>query len=385
MRVVDLTVFVARVPLRRAIRHASHRRTTTDNLVVRCRLDDGTVGWGEGVPREYVTGETAERAVALLTGSDIAGQLESVNDFPSAVRMAERLQIRRPADDVRGIVGNAARCAVELTVLDAFGRAFGQPLSAVAAIVTPDCHSPSAMVRYSGVIASADGWKMRLAAAAMRWYGFRQIKVKVGIDGQDDARRLKLFRRWAGPRVELRLDVNEAWSPANGISRLKPLLTHGLTSVEQPYPVGEERHLRSLGVPVILDESLCGMNDAERAVAENWGAGWNLRLSKCGGLIPTLRLYRFARTNNIACQLGCQVGETAILSAAGRAFATSVGPLTAVEGSFDRHLVRDRFSLEDVTFGRGGLAPALTGPGLGVTIDANAVERIAVRREVLIG
>lgn len=68
-----------------------------------------------------------------------------------------------------------------------------------------------------------------------------------------------------------------------------------------------------------------------------------------------------------------------ILSAAGRHFATSVAGIRYLEGSYDRHLVRERLTVEDATFGYGGRAPALTGPGLGITVDADAVRRVTVR------
>ena len=59
-----------RIPLRKPVKHASHARTETDNLVVRCVLADGSVGFGEGVPRDYVTGETIDSAIDLLRRSD---------------------------------------------------------------------------------------------------------------------------------------------------------------------------------------------------------------------------------------------------------------------------------------------------------------------------
>src|ERR1700736_5365862 len=46
------------VPLKKPIKHASYERSSSDNFVVRVTLGDGTVGYGEGVPRSYVTGET---------------------------------------------------------------------------------------------------------------------------------------------------------------------------------------------------------------------------------------------------------------------------------------------------------------------------------------
>ncbi|HEY1378412.1 MAG TPA: enolase C-terminal domain-like protein [Gemmataceae bacterium] len=389
MRVAELTAFHVRIPLRRPVRHASHARTASDNVLVRCVLADGTEGWGEGVPREYVTGETAESALRLLRRSELPAQLEPCGDCGGAVLLAERLRLAPVPDDERGIRGNAARCAVELAVLDAYGRHFGEPLSAVTRLLEPTLYRPQPSVRYSGAVTSSDGLKLKLVAWLYRLYGFRQIKVKVGIPGQDDAVRLMAVRRRVGGAVELRVDANEAW-PADAVAdHIRALEPFGIVSVEQPVSHAEVAALAEIRqrIPpaVMLDESLCSMTDAERAVAGGWCDRFNLRLSKCGGLIPTLRLAAFARDNDIGCQLGCQVGETAVLSAAGRNFAATVGGLTAVEGSFDRHLVRAPLSREDITFGRGGWAPALTGPGLGVTIDPAAVERVTVTKEALLG
>ena len=70
-----------RTTLRKAIRHASHTRSDSDNLVVRCLLDDGTVGYGEGVPRDYVTGETLEKSLTMLEATDLTGQLPACRSF----------------------------------------------------------------------------------------------------------------------------------------------------------------------------------------------------------------------------------------------------------------------------------------------------------------
>src|SRR6266699_3635020 len=128
MQVVELEARHVRIPLRRKVTHASHTRTETDNVVVRCVLSDGSVGFGEGVPRDYVTGETIDFSIDLLKRSDLANQLTPCDDYLQAVHVAERLKLVPVPDDARMIQGNAARCAVELALLDAFGRAFGEPL-----------------------------------------------------------------------------------------------------------------------------------------------------------------------------------------------------------------------------------------------------------------
>jgi muconate cycloisomerase len=388
VKIVELSACHVRIPLRKPIRHASHTRAETDNLIVRCVLEDQTVGFGEGVPRDYVTGETIDGALELLRRSDWAAQLEECADFARAVALAERLQLAPVPGDDRGCGGNAARCAVELAVLDAYGRTFGEGLSSVTRLLAADRYKPQSWVRYSTAITSAQGTKARLAALAMRLYGFTQLKVKVGIEGQDDAARLGIIRRWAGRGMDLRIDANEAWPPQSAVERIRALEPFGITSVEQPVPHVNVQALaevrRQVKTPIMLDESLCGRSDAERAVAQGTCDLFNLRLSKCGGFIPSLRLAQFARRHGLDCQLGCQVGETAILSAAGRHFAASVADLRYVEGSYDRHLVREPLGMTDITFRRGGWAPMLAGPGLGVTIDPEALERVTVRKERLL-
>jgi L-alanine-DL-glutamate epimerase-like enolase superfamily enzyme len=389
MRVVELEARHVRIPLRRKVTHASHTRTDTDNVVVRCVLSDGSVGFGEGVPRDYVTGETIDFSLDLLRKSGLPAQLGPCDDFLAAVHLAERLRLAPVPGDDRMIQGNAARCAVELALLDAFGRAFGEPLMTVTRVLAPELYEPRERVRYSGVIGNPRGWKARAYPLVYRLAGFEQVKLKVGIPGTDDVKRTRRTRRWLGTRIDLRVDANEAWSPAEAADRIRALEAFGVTSVEQPVPHEDVAALadvrRQVRTPVMLDESLCGEVDAERAVRGGWCDLFNLRLSKCGGFIPSLRLAELARRHGLGYQLGCQVGETAILSAAGRHFATSVAALRYVEGSYDRHLVWEALAVEDLTFRRDGSAPMLVGSGLGVTIDPARVDWVTKRKEKLLG
>jgi muconate cycloisomerase len=189
--------------------------------------------------------------------------------------------------------------------------------------------------------------------------------------------------------MDLRVDANEAWAPDQVVARIRELEPFGITSVEQPVAhehvavLAEVR--RQVRTPIMHDESLCSRIDAEDSVARGTCDLFNLRLSKCGGFIPSLRLAQFARQHGLGCQLGCQVGETVLLSAAGRHFASSVRDLRYLEGSYDRRLVKESLGRSDLTFGYGGWAPALTGPGLGVDLDESALQRVTLRKEVLLG
>jgi len=389
MRVKEITAWQVRIPLKKPIQHASHTRTETDNVVIRVVLDDGSEGYGEGVPREYVTGETIDSALKLLKESDLAAQLDDCRDFAWAIGMAERLRLALIVDDERGCMGNGARCALELALLDAFGKHFREPVSGVTQRVAPDLFESHPRVRYSGAITSAKGWKARIAAWKMWVYRFTQLKIKVGIEGHNDVDRVAAIRRRVGKGMDLRIDANEAWTTDNVRAKIRELKLFDITSVEQPIPHEQVAALRDVrkdvGVPIMLDESLCGMIDAQRAVEGGTCDLFNIRLSKCGGFIAALKLAQYAKQHGLGYQLGCQVGETAILSAAGRHFASSVRDIRYLEGSYDNHLVREALATTDLTFGWGGWAPALAGPGLGITIDPAALARVAVREEVLLG
>lgn len=392
MRLKSLTAYHVRIPLKHQVRHASHSREETDSLVVRCELDSGAVGWGEGLPRPYVTGETIDNVWNLLANSDLARQLSDPFDSLSqAMTLADRIKLKVAGCECpfveRGCFGNSARCAIELSLLDAAARSKGVPLSRVTELL-PEViavRESRSQVQYSAAITAMSPWATAVRAWKIRLYGFHQCKVKVGVEGVDDAELLRHIRKiLPAGRVDLRIDANEAWTCENLESKLGPLLPFDITSLEQPVPHAAVAGLAKLrgriGVPLMLDESLCSLTDAHRAIESGTCDLFNIRLSKCGGFVSSLRLAALAHQAGLGYQLGCQVGETGILSAAGRHFACSVADIRYLEGSYDRHLVREPLTTQDLTFRRRGLAPSLAGPGLGVDIDQAALQRVLVRQ-----
>jgi muconate cycloisomerase len=389
MRIQTLDAYHVRIPLRGRIRHASHARSDTHSIVVCCRLDDGTEGWGEGLPRSYVTGETIETVWEQFGSIDWAHILgEHFSDLSEAIAICDGMRLDAGhAPGCRDCFGNSLRCAIELAVLDAAARVCGRPLSDVTSLIaeTADLRQNRERVRYSAVLTTLAPLKAVLRGLAFRLFGFTQCKMKVGERDADDRSAVQRVRWAMGGACDLRVDANEAWTCRELEARVAPLVPLGVSSLEQPVPHAEVDGLAvlrpRLGVPVMLDESLCSLSDAERAIERGTCDLFNLRLSKCGGFIPSLRIAARAKQAGLGYQLGCQVGETGILSAAGRHFATSVAGIRYLEGSFDRLLVTERLTVEDLTFGWGGWAPALHAPGLGVTIDRGGLDRVTVARE----
>ena len=390
MSIRTVELFHVAVPLKTRVKHASHDRTVSDNLIVRVRLNDGTEGYGEGVPRSYVTGESIDSTFDALRGFDAARHFDCPADFTAVVRAAETLELPQTAADPRGMFGNAARCALELAVFDAYGRKFREPLAAALRIAkVPDLplEERPKKVRYSGAITAASRRREISSAFKLRLYNFSQVKLKVGVEGQDDVARLRTLRAILGKAMDLRLDANEAWPAGEAIERARPLLPYHPSVIEQPVKHAEVDALTAirprLGLPVMLDESLCGYPDAVRSVERGTADLFNVRLSKCGGLIPSLRIIGLARRSGLGVQLGCHPGETGVLSAAGRQVACNIKGIRYLEGSYDRHILRSNLTRDHLTFGFGGWAPSLSGVGLGLNVDVEALERMTVAHEVV--
>ena len=125
---------------------------------------------------------------------------------------------------------------------------------------------------------------------------------------------------------------------------------------------------------IIVDESLRTPEDAAALIDAHACDAFNIRVSKCGGLLPSLEIARIAGRHGLVCVVGAQVGESGILSAAGRHLAAAIAP-RYVEGSGGSLLLKQDLTEESVIPGRRGLARPHTGPGLGVTVDEAVLRR----------
>jgi muconate cycloisomerase len=342
-------------------------------------LVSGERGFGESVPREYVTGETIESALAELkrcapgvfhpTFISPASLIEYLSPFPEA------------AGDHLRVEGNAARCALELALLDAGGKHFHKSVSQLLGL--PESASIS-LPRYSGVISADTPGAATWSAIKMRLFGFPHIKVKVGLSETGDIVLVHQLRQVLGRRKDIRLDANGAWTLDLAATMITAFADSNVSAVEQPLPKGDVAQMAELRkrvkVPLMLDESLCTLEDARKAADAGGCDLFNIRISKCGGMLPSLKIAEFARERKLGFQIGCQVGETGILSAAGRHLAALLPDAKYLEGSYDRFLLANNLTERHVSFGYGGRARPLTAPGLGVEVSETALNSMSVSR-----
>jgi muconate cycloisomerase len=389
-RLVGLELYEVDLPFRQPFRHAAAARLRSESLFLRVLADDGQVGFGETLPRPYVTGEERRATFDLLAGRILPRLLEpSFASFEEVRDFLARCDGKAPAAWVPPETPQtAAWCAVDLALLDVFGRAFGAELHAglpEAALESRANRWPEGL-RYSLVLSGGGGLRSLQTLLKARLYGLRDVKVKV--DRQSSAG-VRLARLVLGRHAHVRVDCNMAWTYDEALAAMGALGRAGVESFEQPLAAADIDGLARLaaetGLPITTDESFHDAASLERLLAARACAGFNVRLSKCGGLVASLARCRRVLDAGRALQIGCQVGETSLLSAAQLALVRTLGGgVAAIEGCYGERLLRNDPARPLLQFGRRGAPPTSPrGPGFGVDVDVGFLQRHAGRRVAL--
>jgi len=276
MKITRLSVFAFPVPFKVVFRHASASRGRAENLIVAAHGDNGDVGYGEGCPRHYVTGETVPGGLAFIRAHADSFVAE-VHDLKSlrAWMLAHRDAIDR---------NPAAFCAMEIATLDLFGRAGRQSVEPLLSL--PPLHGS---FRYSAVLGDAPYSAYRWQLHRYRRRGFSDFKVKLSGHPARDRRKMRAL---AGTASSIRLDANNLWASVDDCIDHLAGLPGQPFAIEEPLRVGDLDGFRTVGeasaMRVILDESLLRAEQLESLPdPERWIV--NLRVSKMGGILRSIR------------------------------------------------------------------------------------------------
>ncbi len=352
------------IPFRTTFRHASAARDATQTLWVEARGGDGLCGYGEGCPREYVTGEDLAGAQAFLAGLD--------GDLCASVRDAGTL--RAWVDAHAALIDRhpAAWTAAEGAILDLLGRHAGRSVDALLGL--PELQGE---FRYAVVIGDAGPEAFAAQLGQYRKAGFDRFKIKLSGDaGRDRLKTAALTAAGIAPAA-VRADANNLWADADAAIDALRALDYPFFAIEEPLRAGDHpgmlRLAQVLDTRIILDESLLRPSQIGELGELMDCCIANLRVSKMGGLLRSLDLLDALRRRGIPVIVGAHVGESSVLTRAALSVAATAGELLlAQEGAFGTHLLQHDVADPPLMFGAGGVlsvaAAGLTGGGWGLHI-----------------
>ena len=257
-----ITLYRVKLPLKTPYRVSYRVYEDFDPIIVEARDSDGRTGWGEGHISPGYSHETIEGGWAFCRAH--AGQVVGMD---SAAAKAGVI----PSIPASPVAATALITAIEMLERD--------PLLTVENEARLPLLTPFHGVRPEDIAAEVEE---RLAE------GFRALKVKVGWDLDSDLARVRAIQAAAAGRAMIRLDANRAFGKADGCRFAASLEPEGIELLEQPCASEDWEATAAVAqvstVPVMLDESIYGMRDIDRAAQIRGVRFVKLKLKKLGSL-----------------------------------------------------------------------------------------------------
>lgn len=317
------------------------RYTVNIQKTMIARISDGNIsGYGEATVNPYYH-STVERLSA-----SVAKVKPIVDAISEDLHPTQFWQLIEPhlKDDY------FALCAIDIAYWDYFSRKRQKPLRDYF------MGSGTPLTSYTIGIDSIEVMKQKILE--MPWPVY---KIKLG--RENDLEIVESLRKITDS--VFRIDANCAWNAEGAISNIKILKDMNVEFIEQPLPAEDVNGMKKVKaesqLPVIADESCQRPEDVEKC--KNQFHGINIKLMKCGGITPALRMIGEAREDNLLIMAGCMTESTIGISAL-----TQIAPLLDYLDA-DGALLLSGDIADGVTFDYGKITYA-NGFGTGAEIHA---------------
>ena len=364
MKIGKINIYNILLPFSGDFSHSLKKGSSANNIVVEVIADTGEIkGYGEGAPRPYVTGESKESATKSIS------HFLKKHSFPWDLN--EVSQIWDFVDNLpNGKEHNSAICALEMSLLDALGKS--QDINIIE-YFPKDFFTST--IYYGAAIPLSSKKRIMEICRLIGKMRISKLRLKMGKAFERNKEAIETVKLLFGDDYDLRIDLNGAWDHKTASNHVSLITKYDVKVVEQPMIPGDPglaefaKIMQNYGVILMADESVCSLEDLEGIIKDGNYKMVNVRLSKCGGFRRSLRIIDHLRMNGLSFQIGCQLGESGILSAAGRALSLLCRDAVYYDGSYDRFMLKENITTQDVSFGPGGKAGPLDGSGLGVKIN----------------
>ena len=341
-----------RLNLKTIIRHAAATRNKGESIWVQAKRN-GDSGYGEGCPRIYVTGDDLDASLTWIKENFSTGvvNFETLEDLKKWAKENEKEIDSYPS----------AWCAVEMAMLDLLARESDCTVEKMLGLDDGKLCS-----RYTAVLGNDKKKEYTTLADQYLILGISDFKIKLCGNLRRDIEKIDMLEQlsvqhYAKP-MRIRLDANNLWKDRcdEAIEYTIMLGIGRIFAMEEPVRAKDAEDISKFsiatGLPVILDESLCTLEDLSlyRNIAGNFIA--NIKISKVGGLIRALKMIEELKKMRWPIIIGCHVGETSLLTRAALVVSSSAGDsLIAHEGAFGDYLVEREPASPMLKFGREGL------------------------------
>ena len=370
MKITRIETLPVRVPINPKVAIKSGRgfHAVSPFLFIKMHTDEGITGLGEVSCTPEWSGEdnvTAAHFIRNFLEPHLVGR--------------NPLDIEQLSKEMHGrVAGNPfTKAGLEMALWDILGKVAGLPLYRL--LGGPVREMVPLKFSVSGLAPKASAG---IAAWAVQ-QGFRTLKVKVGIDPEQDVARVRAVREAIGPEIRLGVDANGGWHPRVAIATIRRLYEHGVYFVEQPVqpfdPAWMADVRKSIEIPVVADESVNTLHDAMALARAGAADIFSVYVGKGAGIGTAQKIAAVADAAGLGCTVGSNL-ELGVASAAMVHLAMSTPGVHAEDFPCDilcPYLYEHDFLTEPLDIRNGEARPSER-PGLGVELDDAQVARFRI-------
>jgi muconate cycloisomerase len=366
MRIMAVDPMLVDVPLRDPVKGVHGTVTVQRSVLVHVTTDTGAEGWGNVDPSPGYSAVSASDVHAMV--GRLAPGLAGADAFNTHAALGRM--------DRDATAAPEAKAAVEMALVDLKARALGVPVHTFLGGRVKDAVTLNAWI---GTVSPEQA-----AREAVAWYerGFRTAKIKVSGATDEGVERVAAVRAAVGDRMALRVDFNESLTTGEAVTFIRRLEPYALTLVEQPVHRDDIAGLasirRGIGIPLMADESVSSPSALLAIIRREAADLVKLKVMKQGGMLRTLAMVESAAEAGLRVVLGHGFGLTLSTLAEAAVAAVSHAVIDGCEAVGPLKMAGD-VVIDPLRLDRGVITLPDT-PGLGATIDPDALKRYRVDR-----
>lgn len=312
MNIVEIQLAQLSIPLTRPFITAVRRTEFVNDVVIMIKTDRGTIGYGSAASTPAITGDSTEsiiEAIQTILGPQLIGR--DIREFNKLLEMTNQAM---PAN-------TSAKAAIDIALHDLFAQYCGLPLyqflggnkNTIESCITISVKNADEMVQ---------------DALEFKQQGYNTLKIKLGLNLEEDKQRISAIRQALGKEMSLLIDANQGWSCEESTHMLHFFKEQQLNIklLEQPIAAHNRASLKKIKeqkiCKIIADEDCFSPEDTLNLIQLDACNGINIKLMKSAGLANAQAIYHLAKTAQMNIMVGCML-ESPIGVAAIASFALS--------------------------------------------------------------
>jgi len=366
MKISKVEAIPFRIPLKKATQWARGVQDAAEHILVKIHTDEGILGIAEAPPRPTIYGESIQ-SIKFAVDQWFGPMIIGLNPF----------EIEAVWDKFNAIAWNpTAKAAIDMALHDIIGKAVNVPCYKLFGCWT-DKIQLSWCVNLNSVREMVDEGKEMIQK-----YGFRALKLKIGIDPKKDVEMVKTMRKELGDEIFLYADANQGYDPLVAVKAIREMTAYGIALVEEPCPVWDKKGRKmvseKIDIPIMGDESCFTPIDVMREI--ELGA-LRIVLIKTArtGFTLTRKIMHLCEQAGIRNFHGMQ-GDSSVGTLSSAHFCAGFKNTSSYypnDLSFFLHLTDD-FLAKPIQI-KDGYLHLTNDPGLGIVMDEKKFEKFIVR------